>query len=130
MFQSEFTMDENKLTEMIIGAAMRVHSELGPGLLESAYEHCLVYELQELNLKVERQKQVPIHYRTKIIDAGYRIDILVEDSILVELKAVEKMERIHYMQVLSYLRLSKLHLGLLINFNTTSLRYGIKRIVN
>lgn len=119
----------NKLTETIIGAAIEVHKELGPGLLESAYEACLVYELMERGLKVEKQKELPVVYHGVRIDCGYRLDILVEDIVIVELKAIETLARIHDAQVISYLKLSGKHVGLLINFNVLQLVKGLKRIV-
>jgi GxxExxY protein len=121
--------DFDSLTEKIIGAAIFVHRELGPGLLESAYETCLFYELTQRNLKVERQKPLPITYRGVKLDCGYRIDLVVEDKIIVELKAVEQLQPIHKAQVLSYLKLSGCQLGLLINFNVKLLKKGIHRLV-
>lgn len=120
----------NEITQTIIGAAINVHKELGPGLLESAYETCLVYELTQKGLKVERQKALPIIYREIQLDCGYRIDILVEDQVIVELKAVERLEPIHEAQLLSYLKLSGCKVGLLINFNVRMLKRGIRRIVH
>ena len=120
----------NAITEKIIGAAIRVHKELGPGILESAYEACLTFELIDLGLAVERQKMLPITYRGRQLDRGYRIDLLVERSVLVEVKSIERLERVHSAQVLSCLRLLKLSVGLLINFNVPWLQNGIKRIVN
>jgi len=117
------------ITEKIIGAAITVHKELGPGLLESAYEACLVYELSQLGLAVERQKSLPVTYRSVKIDCGYRIDLLVENKVVVELKAVERLERIHEAQLLSYLKLSGYSVGLLINFNEETLTKGLKRLV-
>jgi len=122
--------DWNKTTETISGAAIEVHRELGPGLLESTYEACLAYELVERGLKVERQKILPVKYRGVELDCGYRIDLLVEDMIIVELKDVEKLEAIHEAQLLSYLKLSGAIIGLLLNFNVTELRRGIRRLVN
>ena len=119
----------NSITESIISAAIAVHRELGPGLLESAYESCLVYELLQQGLTVERQKALPVTYRGVKIDCGYRIDLLVEDSVIVELKAVESIEPIHEAQLLSYLKLSGYQIGLLINFNVRMLKQGIKRLV-
>jgi len=107
-----------------------VHRALGPGLLESAYEACLVYELASKNLKIERQKSLPIKYKGIQLDCGYRIDLLVEDKIIVEIKAVERLEPIHEAQLLSYLKLSGLEIGLLINFNVKILKNGIRRLVN
>jgi GxxExxY protein len=120
----------NSITESIISAAIAVHREMGPGLLESAYESCLVYELLQQGLTVERQKALPVTYRGVKIDCGYRIDLLVEDAVLVELKAVESIEPIHEAQLLSYLKLSGYQIGLLINFNVRMLKQGIKRLVN
>ena len=120
----------NKITEIIIGAAMAVHRELGPGLLESAYEACLAYELPERGLGVERQKALPVRYRGVNVDCGYRIDLLVEGKVIVELKAVERLEAIHKAQLISYLKLSGCKVGLLINFNVKVLKDGIRRLVN
>ena len=120
----------NSIPESIISAAIAVHRELGPGLLESAYESCLVYELLQQGLTVERQKALPVTYRGVKIDCGYRIDLLVEDAVIVELKAVERIDPIHEAQLLSYLKLSGYQIGLLINFNVRMLKQGIKRLVN
>jgi GxxExxY protein len=120
----------NDVTEAIIGAAICVHKELGPGLLESAYEACLAYELAEKRLKFERQKTLPVIYRGVELDCGYRIDFLIEDQVVVELKAIENLEPIHDAQLLSYLKLSKCKVGLLINFNVKVLKDGIHRLVN
>jgi GxxExxY protein len=120
----------NRITDIVISAAIAVHRELGPGLLESAYEACLVYELIQHGLSVERQKSVPVTYRGVKIDCGYRIDLLVEGKVVVELKAVERLEPIHEAQLLSYLKLSGYQLGLLINFNVRMLKQGIKRLAN
>ncbi|MDH4267987.1 MAG: GxxExxY protein [Deltaproteobacteria bacterium] len=120
----------NEITKKIIGAAIKVHRELGPGLLESAYEACLAYELVRENLKIERQKSLPINYRKIQLDCGYRIDLLVEEKVIVEIKAVERIELIHEAQLLSYLKLSGCKVGLLINFNVQVLKQGIRRLVN
>jgi GxxExxY protein len=120
----------NQITKQIIGAAIGVHDELGPGMLESAYEACMVYELTSAGLRVERQKVLPIVYKGTTIDCGYRMDLLVEDAVVVELKSVERIEKVHCKQLLSYLRLSGLSVGLLINFSVEYLKMGIKRIVN
>jgi GxxExxY protein len=120
----------NDVTETVIGAAISVHKELGPGLLESAYEACLVYELAERKLKIERQKGLPVVYRGAHLDCGYRIDLLVENQVAVEIKAVERLEPIHEAQLLSYLKLSGCEVGLLINFNVKVLKAGIRRFVN
>jgi GxxExxY protein len=124
------TMDLNHISGKIIEAAMRVHSALGPGLLESAYEACLLHELRKLGLSVISQVSLPVEYDGVKIDAGYRIDLLVEDCVIVELKAAEKLLPIHEAQILSYLKLSDNKLGLLINFNVVHLKDGIKRMVN
>ncbi len=120
---------ENRLSKEIIGAAIEVHRHLGPGLLESAYEACLCHELSLRNIPWERQVALPILYKGVAIDAAYRLDIKVEGLVIVELKAVDKLEAIHESQLLTYLRLSNLWLGLLINFNVVVLRDGIKRLV-
>lgn len=120
----------DQITDNIIGAAIDVHRELGPGLLESAYEACLAYELVERGLKVERQKLLPVVYREVTIEAGYRLDLLVEGRVVVEIKAVDRTEPIHKAQLLSYLRLSGCKVGLLINFNVRLLKDGIKRMAN
>ena len=121
--------DINRITQRIIGAAMRVHSALGLGLLESAYETCLAFELEELGMIVKRQKALPIVYRDVRIECGYRLDLLVEETIVVELKAVEAIERVHIAQVLTYLKLSGYSIGLIVNFNVVSLKSGIRRVV-
>ena len=119
----------NLISYDIIGAAYKVHSALGPGLLESAYEVCLEYELIKMGYKVERQKPLPIIYEEIRLDAGYRIDLLVEDSVIIELKSVNEMIPLYTAQLMTYLKLADLRLGLLINFNVTDLKKGIKRIV-
>ena len=121
--------DINKLTEKVLKLAFDVHSELGAGLLESTYEACLFYELTRHNVKVERQKVLPICYNNITLDDGYRIDLLIEDRLIIELKSVESLMPVHSAQVLTYLKLSKLKYGLLLNFNVSSLRYGIKRFI-
>jgi GxxExxY protein len=114
----------------VVDAAVAVHRALGPGLLESAYEQCLAYELAERGLGVERQKELPLIYRGRRMENGYRVDLLVEGQVVVELKSVERLEPIHEAQLISYLKLSGLHLGFLINFNTRLLRDGLRRIVH
>jgi len=119
----------NLISYDIIGAAYKVHSALGPGLLESAYEVCLEYELIKMGYKVERQKPLPIIYDEIELDAGYRIDLLVEDCVIVELKAVIEMIPLYKAQLMTYLKLSELRLGLLMNFNVTDMKRGITRVV-
>lgn len=119
----------DELTGQIIGAAIEVHRNLGPGLLESVYETCLAYELTQVGLKVERQKILPVTYKDFVIDQGYRLDLLVEKRVIVELKTVEHVTKVHEAQILSYLRLSGCQVGLLINFNERMLKHGIKRYV-
>jgi GxxExxY protein len=123
-------MDINELSSRIIGAAIEVHKTLGPGLLESVYEECLCHELRLKGFSFERQKLLPIQYKGKQLDCGYRLDIVVEKAIILELKSCERIELIHKAQLLTYLRLSGLHLGLLFNFNTLVMRDGIVRVVN
>ena len=118
------------MTEQVIGAAIQVHRALGPGLLESAYEACLAFELVDRGLKVEQQKPLPVVYRQIKLDTGYRLDLLVEGEVIVEVKAVDRLAPIHDAQLLSYLKLSGCKVGLLINFNVKVLKEGIKRIVN
>jgi GxxExxY protein len=113
----------------VVDASIAVHRELGPGLLESAYEQCLAFELVRRGLQIERQKELPLVYQGMKIDAGYRVDLLVGGKVLVELKAVERIEPIHHAQLISYLKLSGNHLGYLINFNVRLLREGLHRVV-
>jgi len=119
----------NVISGKIIELAIEVHKELGPGMLEGAYEACLKFELIRAGLKVETQLKLPIIYQSITIDAGYRIDMLIQDSVIVELKAITMILPVHEAQLLSYLRMSNLRLGLLINFNNRLLRDGIKRVV-
>ena len=123
-------MNLNKLSNTIIGAAIEVHQILGPGLLESAYEECLCKELGLRDLSIERQKPLPLEYKGDKLDCGYRLDVVVEQAIIIELKACKEIEPIHKAQLLTYLKLSKLSLGLLLNFNVPLMRDGIVRIVN
>ena len=123
-------MEINQISGQIVDAAMKVHSALGPGLLESAYEACLLFELHKRGLKAASQVQLPVVYESVKIDAGYRMDLLVEDAVVVELKSVDKVLPIHQAQLLSYLKLSGKKLGLLINFNRVHLKDGITRMVN
>jgi GxxExxY protein len=119
----------NHITGLIVTGAMKVHTVLGPGLLESAYEACLAHELRKGGLKVEAQVQLPVVYDNVRIDLGYRIDLLVEDQVVVELKAVQAINKLHEAQLMSYLKLSGNHVGLLINFHVTRLKDGLKRFV-
>lgn len=117
------------ITHRIIQAGIAVHRELGPGLLESAYEICLAHELSDKGHHVAQQEKLPIHFRGRRLDAGYRIDLLVDDRVIVEVKAVKSVEPIHEAQLLTYLRLSGIRIGLLMNFNQLRLRDGIKRMI-
>ena len=121
--------NREEIFKLILDCAFKVHSALGPGLLENAYEECLMYELVRTGLKVERQKVLPLVYEEVVLDAGYRIDLLVEDSIIIEIKAVEELSDVHLAQILTYLKLSKCKLGLLVNFNVKFLKNGIKRVI-
>ena len=123
-------MTENEISERIIGCAIEVHKSLGPGLLESAYLECLFYELQKAGLKAEKQKPLPLVYKEVKLDVGYRIDLVVEGKVIIELKSVEALNEIHIAQVLTYLKLSGCKLGLLMNFNVLRVIEGIKRLVN
>lgn len=120
----------NKITETIIGVAIGIHKALGPGLLESAYEACMVYDLIQSGLKVEQQKPLPVIYREVKLECGYRLDLLIESEVIVEIKSVEKLLPIHKAQLMSYLKLSDCKVGLLINFNVEVLKDGIQRVVN
>ena len=123
-------MTENEISKKIIGAAIEVHKQLGPGLLESSYEICLAYELKQLGLSIQTQVALPVVYKEVKLEAGYRIDILVENKVIIEIKAVEALADIHTAQLLTYLKLKDLKLGLLINFNSVRVIDGVKRIVN
>lgn len=123
-------MTENELSKIVFDAGLKVHINLGPGLLESAYEECLYYELRKYNLKIEKQKALPLVYEDVKLDVGYRIDLLVENKLVLEIKSVEALNDLHLAQILTYLKLSKCKLGLLINFNTVLFKNGIKRVVN
>lgn len=120
-------MEIDKLTERVIGLAIEVHRHLGPGLLESAYQECLFYELNKANLKVEREKKLPIEYKEIKLDHGYRIDLLIENSLVIEIKTVETFTDVHKAQILTYMKLGNYNTGLLINFHTKLLSKGIKR---
>ncbi|GAB2582038.1 GxxExxY protein [Spirosoma areae] len=123
-------MTENEVSRVVFDCALKVHRTLGPGLLESAYEECLLYELLNADLFVERQKTLPIVYESIKLDAGYRVDLIIERKLIIELKAVEVLTDVHLAQVMTYLRLSGCRLGLLVNFNVTLLKNGMRRVVN
>jgi GxxExxY protein len=120
-------MEINEITEKIIGCAIEVHKALGPGLLESAYEECLSFELKAKGLNIQRQKAVPVVYKEIKLDCGYRIDILVENAVVIELKTVDAFNPVHEAQILTYMKFSQKSIGLLINFNVTLLKNGLKR---
>ena len=123
-------MEINQLSSKIIGSAIQVHKALGPGLLESAYEECLCHELRLQDISFERQKSLPIVYKGKRLDCGYRLDLVIENAIILKLKSCETIDPIHKAQLLTYLRLADLHLGLILNFNTAVMKDGIVRIAN
>jgi GxxExxY protein len=133
MITTEHTENTEKnrdlLSSKVIGCAIEVHKVLGPGLLESAYENSLAYELREANLDFKLQVPIPIKYKGQILSSGFRADIIVEDSLLIELKAVEQLNKLHEAQILTYLKLSNIKTGLILNFNTRILKYGIKRFI-
>ncbi|MCK9451133.1 MAG: GxxExxY protein [Bacteroidales bacterium] len=122
-------MDVEQVFKMVLDSSFKVHSALGPGLLENAYEECLLYELIESGLQVRRQVGLPLVYREVRLDAGYRVDLLVEDKVIIELKAVEALSDVHLAQLITYLKLSGCKLGLLVNFNVKHLKHGIKRVI-
>jgi GxxExxY protein len=123
-------MNENEISNKVIGIAIEVHRSLGPGLLESAYKECLYFKLRQKGLKVEKEKPMPLIYEDVNLDCGYRIDLLVENKIVIEIKSVEALNDVHTAQILTYMKLGAYKLGLLINFNVFLLKDGIKRIVN
>lgn len=122
-------MELNDITQEIIGCAIEVHKELGPGLLESAYEECLAYELQQKGFKIQRQVPIPVIYKDIKLDCGYRLDILVNNEIIVELKSVDALNLVHEAQILTYMKFANKKIGLLINFNVLLLKQGIKRYI-
>ena len=131
MSNVEFSSDQiNFLTEKIIGCGIEVHRAIGPGLLESAYEECLCYELAQHGLNFRRQVPLPVVYKEVKLDCGYKLDMIVEDAVILEIKAVDRLISIHEAQLLSYLRMLNLKVGLLLNFHSAVLKDGIKRIVN
>jgi GxxExxY protein len=123
-------MTENDLSYQIIGAALKVHRTVGPGLLESAYENALAFEMKKLNLFVEQQVTLPFYYEEVKLEAGYRVDLIVNKLVIIEVKSVENLMPVYFAQLLTYLRLTNIKLGLLINFNTVILKEGIHRVVN
>ena len=123
-------MTENELSNIVIGVAIDVHRNLGPGLLENAYKECLFYKLSKEGFFVEKEKVMPLVYEDIKLDCGYRIDLLVENKLVIELKSVEELNDVHFAQTLTYLKLGEFKLGLLINFNVDLLKHGIKRVVN
>ncbi|MDP2723503.1 MAG: GxxExxY protein [Bacteroidales bacterium] len=123
-------MNENEISKEILTLAFKVHTALGPGLLESAYKECLYYELKKSGLYVEKEKPLPLIYEEVKLEIGYRVDLIVDNKVVVELKSVEALNDVHLAQILTYLKLSACKLGLLMNFNVRSLKYGIKRVVN
>lgn len=127
---TERILFENDITDIIIGFAIKVHKELGPGLLESAYEECLYFELCNTSLICERQKPLPLIYQEVKLDCGYRADIVVNKKVVIEIKSIECLHEIHLAQMLTYLKLAKCKIGLLINFNVLLLKNGIKRVAN
>lgn len=123
-------MTENEIATIVIESSIKVHKNLGPGLLESAYQECLTYEIQKRNILVEKQKPLPLIYDNVKLDLGYRIDIMIENKFIVELKSIDAIHEIHLAQVLTYLKLSNCKLGMIINFNVTLLKHGVKRVIN
>jgi GxxExxY protein len=123
-------MDENEISKIVFECALKVHKILGPGLLESAYKECLFYELKKVGLKIEKQKALPLIYEEVKLDVGYRIDIIIENKFIVEVKSVESLNDVHLAELLTYLRLSNCKLGLPINFNVSLLKNGVKRVIN
>ena len=123
-------MNENELSKIGVDCIFKVHKNIGPGLLESAYEECLFYELSKTGLLVERQKPLPLFYETIKMEIGYRLDFLIENKLVIEVKAVEALNDVHKAQVITYLKLSGCKLGLLVNFNVVLIKDGIKRLVN
>ncbi|MFH6986758.1 GxxExxY protein [Flavobacterium collinsii] len=123
-------MSENELSRIVFDCALKVHQTLGPGLLESAYEECLVYELKKTGLEIEKQKPLSLIYEKVKLDIGYRLDIIIENKVILEIKSVDALNEIHFAQLLTYLKLTNCKLGLLINFNVVLIKNGIRRVVN
>lgn len=123
-------MRENELSKIVFDCALKVHQTLGPGLLESAYEECLFYELKKTGLYVEKQKALPLIYEEVKLDIGYRIDIIIENKLILEIKSVDALNDVHFAQLMTYLKLTDCKLGMLLNFNVSLIKNGIKRVVN
>ncbi len=123
-------MVENEIATKIIGIAIEIHSKLGPGLLESAYKECLFYKLEQAGFRVQKEKSMPLIYEEVVLECGYRIDILVENKVVIEVKSVEGLNDVHLAQTLTYLKLGDYKLGLLINFNVLKLKDGLRRVIN
>ena len=123
-------MSENELSKIVFDCALKVHQTLGPGLLESAYEECLFFELKKTGLRIEKQKPLPLIYEEIKLEIGYRLDIIIENKLILEIKSVDALNEIHFAQLLTYLKLTNCKLGLLINFNVALIKNGIRRIVN
>ncbi len=123
-------MNREQVFSMVLDCAFKVHTELGPGLLESSYEECLYYELNKLGIQVEKQKPLPLIYEDVKLNIGYRVDLMVDNQIIVEIKSVDSLSNLHMAQILTYLKLSDSKLGLLVNFNVQHLKNGIKRVIN
>ena len=123
-------MTENQISKEVLDAAFKVHTKLGPGLLESAYQECLFYEIKKKGFGIEKEYPLPLEYENVQLDVGYRIDLLVEKKFVVEIKSVESINDVHLAQILTYLKLSDIKLGLLLNFNVARLKHGIKRVIN
>jgi GxxExxY protein len=123
-------MTENEISKIIVSCALKIHKELGPGLLESAYEECLYYELQQSGLSVIKQKPLPLIYKEVNLEIGYRVDLLVENKVIIEIKSVEALNDVYLAQILTYLKLSNCKLGMLINFNVALIKNGIRRVAN
>lgn len=121
---------ENELSKIVFNCALKVHQNLGPGLLESAYEECLFYELNKTGLEIQKQKALPLVYEEVKLDIGYRIDIIIENKLILEIKSVEALNDIHFAQLLTYLKLTNCKLGMLMNFNVALIKNGIRRVVN
>lgn len=130
LYTKKRNMSENEISKIIVDLSFKIHSQLGPGLFESVYEEILHYELVQANLYTQRQKEIPVTWKGLRMEQGFRADLIVENKVIIEIKSVESIAPVHYKQLLTYLKLSKLKLGLLINYNEALIKHGIKRIVN